>query len=1011
MPRVGELLDLVHETLERPGAVLKRMKEEKQDHFFHQYVDQTADPDFSTVFDAYRRTSNSATLKRQNMVEKMWHLISTRFVDARRSQIRGYGYDEFAIFAELVQNAEDAYSQRTQLRLPAPPHRGVTFTYSLADGVRTLSVRHYGRPFNLWRYGSRRVNEFRYDVEGVLKSAGSFKPHCRTDGAKPIGRFGLGFKSVYLVTDTPRIHSGDWHFKITAGCIPSEITVPCDWEREQTRIDLPLIAGAREERDGERGRYVNLLPFLRNVEDVRVEHLDATSVYFRTTSRTVLPTTDGYHVDHVEISGATQLSGDTIQLLRVRHETHDGQLGVLLGGDKAPVAWIDAFDSDVFAVLPLRVHLGCGVGVSNLFEVQSGRTHLIDCATNLARITEISGALPALAKALVADANVPTRETLSRFWCLWRWDAADEEAADLRRGLARQLVQLTRSMSVIPTLDAKHLAKLGPDVLFSFESLPEELASKLLERGIELTVDGRRVRVQRRNVVPTPIRSAVDRAYAAAGERSGVPVTRIGWSELGEVFQVQPWFADHPDLVSALARSLPPDGLERVQPWLSRCVFRSASGNPQHLTDLLPPRFPGRNHLPSRLLNLLDDAYDDAAVGLLKQVGLPSRPALETMKSWLRSELDGNECNGLLQYLSDAGRWRREYYDLWSLLTTPWYYANGVRVTAADASARRLFSFECLDPDPAFRAWLGIDTGTSPSNPESVHWGRPVSDPHAALEKIWTWWSHEGDHFVRRFNEQTYPDGKPPRLDGDFSPQDTLQRRRWLSLLILASLHTMGRTTREQNCRFLSRCEDERWMDVFIDPGLPAERWMGVLDGYLGTSTHDIVSYHWMRQFVSIYQIARWLPDYVRSFLAIDKSEKPFDLDQATRPAVNPDFSGGGPSAPPLTRALGIGACFVVRELVRTRVLRSEFTYDHTYVAVRRVRYVFARLGMIKFPAESASYRHSRRIRDFLLDHLEADKAHFNRCFDLPFLAIAEDPRLQRRLLDCQLPPVDEEGI
>ena len=360
------------------------------------------------------------------------------------------------------------------------------------------------------------------------------------------------------------------------------------------------------------------------------------------------------------------------RLLRVRHDGHEGQLGLLLGGDRLPVAWSDVFDSDVFAVLPLRVRLGCGVGVSNLFEVQSGRTHLIDPATNLERIAEVTGSLRTLAKALIAGENVPTGEAMSRFWCLWRWDGGDEEACDLRRALARDLVRLTRSTSVIPTLNAKQCVKLGPDVLFSFENLPEELSGKLLEKAIELAVDGRRVRVQESNVLPTPIRSAVERVYAAAGETGVVGVTRIGWSELGEEFQVQPWLADHPDLVSAMARSLPPGELEHVQPWLSKCVFRSAAGKHEHLTDLLPSRFPGRDHLPRRLLSLLDDAYDEAAVGLLKQAGLPSRPSLETMKSWLRSGFDRNECADVLQYLSEAGRWRREYYDLGSLLNTRW---------------------------------------------------------------------------------------------------------------------------------------------------------------------------------------------------------------------------------------------------------------------------------------------------------------------------------------------------
>jgi hypothetical protein len=251
----GALRDTIRRTLARPGALLKRMEAEKQEHFLHQYLDQTADPEFSRLFDEYRRIGSSAMERRRLKEKEMINLISLRFVDARRDQIRGYGYDEFAIFAELVQNAEDAYDGGDQLGLPEPPSRSVTFSYEVCDGKKTLTAAHYGRPFNLWRYGNKRIDAFRNDVEGVLKSAGSFKPHSAVDGARPIGRFGLGFKSVYLVTDAPRIHSGDWHFEITAGCIPKEIPIPGDYGKGLTKIVLPLTANAREEHDGERGRY------------------------------------------------------------------------------------------------------------------------------------------------------------------------------------------------------------------------------------------------------------------------------------------------------------------------------------------------------------------------------------------------------------------------------------------------------------------------------------------------------------------------------------------------------------------------------------------------------------------------------------------------------------------------------------------------------------------------------------------------------------------------------------
>ena len=263
-------------TLERPGAVLKRMREEKQDHFFHQYLDQAADPEFSNLFDEYRRTR--AEDKRSSLKEKMWDLIGLRFIDARRRQIRGYGYDEFAVFAELVQNAEDAYWQREPLGLPAPPSRDVTFSYVRNGEGRTLIASHYGRPFNMWRHGTKSVQAYRYDVEGVLKSAGSFKPHSRSDGERPIGRFGLGFKSVYLITDVPRIHSGDWHFEIAAGCIPNEFPVPLGYEKELTKVVLPLRPEVLEEHDGKRGRYASLVPFLRQIDGVRVEHSDGESL-------------------------------------------------------------------------------------------------------------------------------------------------------------------------------------------------------------------------------------------------------------------------------------------------------------------------------------------------------------------------------------------------------------------------------------------------------------------------------------------------------------------------------------------------------------------------------------------------------------------------------------------------------------------------------------------------------------------------------------------------------------
>jgi len=1011
-PESRALREAIRKTLERPGALLKRMEAEKLDHFLHQYLDQTADLEFSRLFDEYRHIGAAATEKRRFKKQEMLNLISQRFVEARRDQIRGYGYDEFSIFAELVQNAEDAYDSAVQLGLPAAPNRSVTFSYQVSDKERTLTAAHYGRPFNLWRYGSRRIDAFRNDVEGVLKSAGSFKPHTGGDGARPIGRFGLGFKSVYLITDAPRIHSGDWHFEITAGCIPNEISVPADYVRGTTKIVLPLIAEAKEERDGEIGSYADLLPFLRHIDTLHVEHSDGTRFDLHSTAKNLLRTATGYEVDRVTLDriaseGDRRIPRASITLLRAKHSGHRGQLAMLLASDGLPVAWSEAFDADIFAVLPLRAKLGCGIAVSNLFEIQSGRTHLINPTANVPRITEVSKALRPVVMALVAEETRSPGPAMTRFWSVWQWDRGDGETGSLRLQLAKELVEISGTLPIVPTLDPDCSVKLDGTALFSFEGIPDELARKLIEQAVEFPVGGTKVKLQKANVIPEPIRVAIGRAYAAAQKDGPPPVARIGWLNLRDVFLGMPWL--EPPLVSAMARSLPQEKLGQVRPWLCRCRLRSAKGESRLPNELLPPHFPGAQLLPLRLSDQLHGTYDEEAVSLLKQVGLPSRPPLETMKLWVRTGLEESECRNLLIYLSEAGRWRRDYYDLGPLLSSQWFAANGGRLTTAEAVQQGFVRIEEFDPEPAFRAWLGVESGQPiPIGIDVARWDRPVSDPKRALESIWEWWSKNRSNLVTEYQQRTYPDGCPPVLDARFFGRDYSQRENWLILFILGALHTMGRTKPEQHRGFVDLCKRRGWMAVFADPESSAERWIGVLDNYLDAQTNDSVFYQWVRQFVSIYQIARSLPEYVGSFLDIDKHDSHFDFDEVLKSRNAASQSGGGWDAAPLTRTLGIGACFVTRELVRMSVLRSRHAHDHAYVATASVRNIFVRLGMADLGGESASYRHSSRIHSFLVDHLGAERAHFERCFDLPFLAIAQNTELQQQFLRCNLPPEED---
>jgi len=155
-------------------------------------------------------------------------------------------YDDRTHFIfELLQNAEDAIGRRADASGP----RKVTF--ELAPTHLLLS--HFGRPFD------------EADVRGVCGIAESTKDKFS------IGRFGIGFKSVYTFTDRPEIHSGDEDFAIKDYVQPQ----PAERTERQpgeTQILLPLksgdIAAQAEITAGFRHLGAGALLFLRHIEEI-----------------------------------------------------------------------------------------------------------------------------------------------------------------------------------------------------------------------------------------------------------------------------------------------------------------------------------------------------------------------------------------------------------------------------------------------------------------------------------------------------------------------------------------------------------------------------------------------------------------------------------------------------------------------------------------------------------------------------------------------------------------------
>jgi len=158
--------------------------------------------------------------------------------------IAGLYSDPSHFVYEILQNADDAGASEVVFRLTSD----------------SLSINHNGEKL------------FDFDDVDSITTVGS---STKKDDVNSIGTFGAGFKSVFAITKTPYIHSGDFHFQITNFIVPEEIELTNIGEKT-TEIILPFnrpdistdnaykqISARLQELESES------LLFLRNIKEIQ----------------------------------------------------------------------------------------------------------------------------------------------------------------------------------------------------------------------------------------------------------------------------------------------------------------------------------------------------------------------------------------------------------------------------------------------------------------------------------------------------------------------------------------------------------------------------------------------------------------------------------------------------------------------------------------------------------------------------------------------------------------------
>lgn len=954
-----------------------------------------------------------------------------------------YGYRGDSVLLELVQNADDALAQAAEISPGALPAavRQLVIRIHQVSGVPTVDVTHFGRPINDTggaAFPAGRDREWDQDLYFMMLLNLSGKPGEAPGVAattSTTGRFGLGFKSVHLVTESPFIVSGFLAFSIVGGLLPLERPIPDEPDlapvagHRVTRVRLPL----RDDREApgliqemfRRFHYTRaLLPvFSRQLREIVVDGGPFAGI----------STFDGVPVCGAPgwcvAADATEIPGEgQWRILRFR----PADAGEATGTAAIAVGLFETMPTEFPAKLPYLWNVtptsegwGCGYAVNGPFKLDPGRTHVsLDDEATL-RVVELLGV--ALGRGLIhlhdsligmtdsEECGLPSGEQAKHFLAsLWTILTTGLDSSDeLRRGFLLRLHGAGRGLSA--WMNARAVVPTGLPALFkgwlppvTSETIIEEAASGL-ENDELCTALGQ--------IADVATLARSHRVVSRDIARRLRPLVHTVISELRPT-----------DILSELTtnwnQSLTPQRLRELRSlacvwhllqdsqtaasWYSQFVARSQGGKHQLLRHLLLPKDLAvttvDTDVQEELLrsafapdaSILHQEYIEHLEDLTMFLRLRVRHEVDaaTMTAWCVN-LSAPRRNAALRYLL-RGRLQQEM--LQRLVGDRPQWLN-------DYDAVRKLLDELGDEEWRCRQLLAalfperFSTARESTQDQTL----PESVTRTFFQRLQEWWHdvNERSRVINWYEERTWPEwlrreGIAERLQSDSDDH-------WLGLLVLGACHSLGRAHEGHHRGFVEWAHEQGLWEVFRTPQTP-QLWMQRLRDWQDNSVANLEYARWMSLFPAIYQLSRYLEKYRR--LLRTAGRRTVDLYRVTcllAPKVDEalTFAGQQFDAPPAP--LNMGLHWVLRELVRLQVVEGEHVYQDCWVPSEQVLEFLRPFGLRLPDGSSSNVEKARAVSAFFASHLATPTPHLHRAFDIPIRYLANNSE-QRKHFGLEQP-------
>lgn len=939
-----------------------------------------------------------------------------------RSRIRDSQYQSASIPFELFQNADDAAVELGQIQAHPDPSGceipDAARRLVIEVGPERLRVLHWGRTLN-----DRGPPLFNGDERGFgrdLKKMLVLSASDKRPEAGVTGRLGLGFKSVLLACDRPRIASGRLAVEIVGGLLPTPWST-CAEARDCLRrhsADHPTLLGTLIEltpMDGTAQRQVLerferlagvLCVFARAIRRIDLYGSADAAGPDRRRHWAPMRLDDGLELGTLDL--ASKDWGDTTKALCLR--TKHGSLLCALGPkgfrpmpDDVPAVWVTA---------PTAESAALGFAINGPFGLDPGRARLAaDNAENLERARTVGrGAGDVLASLLAASAeNWPgLREGLQL--------AADLSAHDFWRDLWLGLTGtwLGRQRDAAGELARAAIVALIETLADRPEAIPNGLP---LPHGA--MVSRRDVRFELATVFATaPVVDVLHGwpRFTARFAPSGTVTEAIGailkHTQLVSLATVGPSALlklcsnreAEPTDAAALGTILreTEDAIDwnkgDLRELLGGLRFRAQDGTWTEARRLLTDSRPGSDSEtaeerrrfaiapPSRRLHAaytaeLDGAAIEFFTACRERIEAPARD----LAQWILAAGTNALCIAALQLLA-RGDNRSEVAALvrgrdWlaSVLSRQDLLQEAQLTSADRAELRRLLARD----DSIDRA---IESEADTTDDVPIGWR---IDLPTGLQRIYDWWAKERIHRAQTYRDRLYPWNIDMTEDAETGRFD---RSSWLTLFALGAFQSLPWRNDDRNRAFLRLCRDRDWWQTFaeIDPREQPDQWMNIIEDYAQGQHNDQEWFLWIAQFPNLYRLARWLDDYIGLFRSIQEFSKPFGVNTILASRAADVYQGGSYDAPPINRTMNVGVHLVIRELLHHGVLNNVHAVPHAYALTDPIRRLFAGFG--------ETLESTGEIHKLLVTHLGPERARFHNDYDIPLRLVAGDVAQQAEL-------------